>query len=933
MSSRGPAFVGRGAEVALLREAWRQSAAGRGPRLVAVQGPPGIGKSALVERFLAEFVGALEPLAVSVSAERVGFPRPWALLTELVERLAEGTDAGPALSGPPGAFANPSLVAEGLAGALRRPGGCVLLVDDAHRADIASLSTIRRAAGAVRDEPLLVVLAHQDEDSVSGLTGAADRSAADESAGKVDDDAGPRASAAWLERECEVDERIRLGGLSATELLDMARAMDRPLSVRAAVRLHEHTEGHPFAWQLIDQLSSDELAGATGPLSAPPDVARIVAGRLAALPAGAREVITAAAVLGRRFGVADLHELCPGQGVGAALDAAMDAGLVEEEPGRSGRRLRFVSSLVRDAAYDQLPRRRRQALHRAAVLLGPDEAAWHRVASADGPDPVLADILSDMARDEYRRGRLHLCAQYSEQALEFTPRGDPHRCARLLDAVELLLLIGNSRRATALEAQLRACPPGPWLDYVSGYLQMLQGHPDEAQELLMRAYAAPADAPLPEGAPTDLRARICGAIATLGIVTLAYGDVSAYAKEALDDAPDDPVVASLAYFTRALGLALTGRAREALAELEASRAFVTGSALEALVARGMLRLWTDDLPRADDDLTEAVRRAIAGESLRVGQGLAFLGEVKFRRGELAEAARLGGWAIDDAMQNERFWDFAMAHALTCYPYAAMGEWDRAEELARHATTYAWTGTGRAYAAGARAALAQARDDHGLLLQAGEELRIAYEARESGVSLFGPLRADALSRLGRPDEALAALEPFEARFGPVSARSALMNIVRVRAQIALCVGEAERADELATEALGHATAVGLPLEEGRVRLVRARARHAAGRPHAAERELTVAAAAFGRMGAAAYTEQVRRLAAELDLPVGLDPLRVLTRAERGIVELDLRGLSHAGIAAELVLAPKTVENKLREARRKLQVATLDEVRDAVAAAGP
>src|SRR3954468_17535864 len=139
MSSRGPAFVGRGAEVALLREAWRQSAAGRGPRLVAVQGPPGIGKSALVERFLAEFVGALEPLAVSVSAERVGFPRPWALLTELVERLAERSGADPALPGAPGAFANPSLVADGLSGALRRPGGCVLLVDDAHRADITSL--------------------------------------------------------------------------------------------------------------------------------------------------------------------------------------------------------------------------------------------------------------------------------------------------------------------------------------------------------------------------------------------------------------------------------------------------------------------------------------------------------------------------------------------------------------------------------------------------------------------------------------------------------------------------------------------------------------------------------------------------------------------------------------------------------------------------
>src|SRR4051812_43723609 len=136
MSSRGPAFVGRGAEVALLRGAWRHCAAGRGPRLVAVQGPPGIGKSALVGRFLTEFAGALEPLVVSLSAERVGFSRPWGLLADLVDRLAAGAGADRAVPGPPGAFANPSLVADGLAGALRRPGGLVLLVDDAHRADI-----------------------------------------------------------------------------------------------------------------------------------------------------------------------------------------------------------------------------------------------------------------------------------------------------------------------------------------------------------------------------------------------------------------------------------------------------------------------------------------------------------------------------------------------------------------------------------------------------------------------------------------------------------------------------------------------------------------------------------------------------------------------------------------------------------------------------
>jgi DNA-binding CsgD family transcriptional regulator len=920
MAARGPAFVGRVAEAGVLRDAWRQTADGRGPRVIAVQGPPGIGKSALVERLATELAGGPAPLVVALSAERVGFPQPWRLLTDLVDRLAELAGPGAELPGAPGAFANAHLVADGLAGALRRPGGTVVLVDDAQHADVTSLATIRRAAAAVDDEPLLLVFVHQDADSLTRPADALPDAPPD----------GPREAAVWLEHECAVDERIRLGGLAVADLLDLARAMGRPLSVRAAVRLHEHTEGHPFAWQLVDQLSSADLVGATGPLGAPADVARIVAARLAALPAGARGVVEAAAVLGRRFGVADLHELCPDQDVGEALDAAMAAGLVEEEPGRSGRRLRFASSLVRDAAYNQLPRRQRQRLHRAAVLLGPEGAAWHRVASADGPDPALADILADMARDEYRRGHLHLCAQYNEQSLEFTPRAGPDRPARLLHTVELMLLVGNLGRATALEPQLGTCPPGPWRDYVAGYLHMLRGRPEQAQELLMGAHAALSgpDAVRDPGAPGDLRARVCGAIATLGIVSLSYSEVSAYAKEALDGTAEDSVVASLAYFCRAVGLALTGRSRDALAELDSSRAFVTGTGLEALVARGMLRLWTDDLPGADEDLSRALQRAVAGESLRVGQGLAYLGELRFRRGELAEAARIGGWAIDDAMQNERFWDFAMAHGLACYPHAAMGDWDRAEELARLAGTYAWTATGKAYAAGARAALAQARDDAGLLLQAGEEMQVAYDAKESGVSLFGALTADALSRLHRPDDALAALEPFEARFGGTGARSAEMGIARVRAQIALERGEPGCADELAGRALEHAEGIGLPLEAGRIRLVRARARHAAGRPHAAERELTVAMAAFSRMGAAAYVEQVHRLAAELDLPVGLDPLRVLTRAERGIVELDLRGLSNAEIAAELTLAPKTVENKLRDARRKLQVGTLDEVREAV-----
>src|SRR5687767_1343743 len=49
----GSVFVGRRRELDLLRAALEDARAGH-PRVVAVEGPAGIGKTALVERFLAE---------------------------------------------------------------------------------------------------------------------------------------------------------------------------------------------------------------------------------------------------------------------------------------------------------------------------------------------------------------------------------------------------------------------------------------------------------------------------------------------------------------------------------------------------------------------------------------------------------------------------------------------------------------------------------------------------------------------------------------------------------------------------------------------------------------------------------------------------------------------------------------------------------------
>jgi DNA-binding CsgD family transcriptional regulator len=64
----GSVFVGRGDELAALRAAW-ESASGGSARVVAVEGDPGVGKTALIDRLLAE-VSALERFLAGPASSR-----------------------------------------------------------------------------------------------------------------------------------------------------------------------------------------------------------------------------------------------------------------------------------------------------------------------------------------------------------------------------------------------------------------------------------------------------------------------------------------------------------------------------------------------------------------------------------------------------------------------------------------------------------------------------------------------------------------------------------------------------------------------------------------------------------------------------------------------------------------------------------------------
>src|SRR5262249_2730023 len=147
-------------------------------------------------------------------------------------------------------------------------------------------------------------------------------------------------------------------------------------------------------------------------------------------------------------------------------------------------------------------------------------------------------------------------------------------------------------------------------------------------------------------------------------------------------------VSGFARFAQTVGMALAGDSPGALALLTGAGEPGEESGLESLVARGLIRLWTDDLDGAAHDLHPAVHRAARGEALRVSQALGFLGEVEYRRGMLSEAVLFTDLAAGNAEDNDRFRDFAVLHALATDPHAARAEWAEAEHYAAQSATWA-----------------------------------------------------------------------------------------------------------------------------------------------------------------------------------------------------------------------------------------------------
>jgi tetratricopeptide (TPR) repeat protein len=454
--------VGRERELSLLRSAFERTVTDQACQLFTVLGVGGVGKSRLMAAFVEglgdratvlrgrclpygegiTFYPVAEALIGAANLNEADTPQAArAKLAALVgsderaERVAERVGQAIGIAGSETAPEETLWAIRVLLERLAAERPVVFMIDDLQWAEPKFLELVEHVADIAQDAPILLSCMARPEflDDHPGWAG-----------GKMN-------ATSMLLEPLGPDE---CGTLVANLLADDAVAE----AVRA--RIAEAADGHPLYAEEITGLLVDEGRlvlkegrwAATGDLSdvpVPPTISALLAARLDRLPSKERRLIDIASVMGQVFYSGAVRELAAGGAdeVSSGITALLRKQFVRPErsdlPATDA--LAFRHLLIRDAAYDAIPKATRAELHEgfadwldgAVGVLGErDEILGYHLEQAYRYRTELGP-LDDRATELGRRAGEHL----GDAGLQAFARDDMSASAGLLDrAVKILPL-------------------------------------------------------------------------------------------------------------------------------------------------------------------------------------------------------------------------------------------------------------------------------------------------------------------------------------------------------------------------------------------------------------------------------------------------------------------------------------------------------------
>src|SRR5436190_915611 len=309
----GPLLLEREPSLALLSEYAAQAAGGEG-RLVLLSGEAGVGKSALVERLCRDLPDARWSWSM---CDGLFTPRPLGPLFDLADQL------GGALLERGRSGADREELFRTLLGILSAPGGLdVVVVEDVHWADEATLDLLRYLSRRLRGAALLLIATYRDDGLATG----------DPLRVTLGDLGSQRAT-----------RRVGLVPLSPEAVRTLAGGSSLP-----APDLYRLTGGNPFYVTEVLRAGVEEV---------PPSARDAVLARTARLGAGARDVLDVAALTGARV-EARLLESVTGC-VPSVLDELLETGLLVADAAWVG----FRHEIARLAVAQAIAGHRSQVIH------------------------------------------------------------------------------------------------------------------------------------------------------------------------------------------------------------------------------------------------------------------------------------------------------------------------------------------------------------------------------------------------------------------------------------------------------------------------------------------------------------------------------------------------------------------------------------------